>query len=116
MNVYECQRSRSFIDLGPRSLIFTFSNFFSLEIARPVEAKFHVEPPWDGGITACSNGPGHMTSMTAMPIYGKSLKKIFSGTKQPMTLRVGMQNPWDVRNENLFKCSRSHDDAHIHIW
>ena len=27
----------------------TFANFFSLETARPIEAKFHVEPPWDGG-------------------------------------------------------------------
>ena len=26
----------------------TFLNFFSLETARPTEAKFHVEPPWDG--------------------------------------------------------------------
>ena len=44
----------------------TFSNFFCSETARPIEAKFHMEPPWD------------------------------------------------VRNENLFKCSRSHD--HAHIW
>ena len=29
MNLYEYRRSRSFIDLGPRSLRFTFSNFFS---------------------------------------------------------------------------------------
>ena len=28
----------------------TFSNFFSLETARLIEAKFHVEPPWDGGM------------------------------------------------------------------
>ena len=27
----------------------TFSNFFSLETAKPIEAKFHVDPPWDGG-------------------------------------------------------------------
>ena len=26
----------------------TFSNFFFLETARPIEAKFYVEPPWDG--------------------------------------------------------------------
>ena len=44
MNLYEYQRSRSFINLGPRSLRFTFSNFFSLETAMPIEAKFHVEP------------------------------------------------------------------------
>ena len=52
-----------------------FSKFFSLEIARPIEAKFHVEPPWDGRTKVCSNGPGHMTNMAAMLIYGKNLKK-----------------------------------------
>ena len=40
-----------------------------------IEVKFHVEPPWDGGTKVCSNGPGHMTKMAAMPIYGKNLKK-----------------------------------------
>ena len=76
MNLYEYQRSRSFIDLGPRSHRFTFSNFFSLETTRPIEAKFHVEPPWDGGMKICSNCPGHMTNMAAMPIYGKNLKNL----------------------------------------
>ena len=70
MNQYEYQWSRSFIDLGPRSLIFTFSNFFSLETDMPIDTKFHVAPPWDGGIKVCSNGPDHMTNMAAMPIYG----------------------------------------------
>ena len=72
MNLYEyqTQRSRSFIDIGPRSLRFTFSNFFSLKTARWIEAKFYVEPPRDRGMKICSNGPGHMTSMAAMPIYG----------------------------------------------
>ena len=27
------------------------------------------------GTNVCSNGPGHMTKMAAMPIYGKNLKK-----------------------------------------
>ena len=53
----------------------TFSNFFSLETARPIKAKFHVEPTWDEGTNDCSNGSGHMTSMAAMPIYGIHLKK-----------------------------------------
>ena len=53
----------------------TFSNFFSLQTAGPIEAKFHVEPPWDGGMKECLNGLGHMTNMAAMPIYGKNLKK-----------------------------------------
>ena len=46
MNLYEYQRSRSFIDMGPMSL--TVSSFFSLETARLIEARFHMEPPWDG--------------------------------------------------------------------
>ena len=48
----------------------TFSNIFSSENTRLIEAKFHVEPPWDGGTEVCSNGPGHMT------IYGKNLKNL----------------------------------------
>ena len=93
MNLYEYQRSRSFIDLHPRSLRFTFSNFFSLETSRPIETKFHMEPPWDRGMKVCSNGLSHMTNMATMPIYGKKLKKIFfSGTKRPMNLKIGMQH------------------------
>ena len=59
----------------------TFSDFFSLETARPIEAKFHVEHPWDGGTKVYTSGPGLMTNMAAsmavMPIYGKTLKNIF---------------------------------------
>ena len=53
------------------------SNIFSSETTGPIEAKFHVDPPWDGGTKVCSNGPGHMTNlkMPAMPIYGKNFKK-----------------------------------------
>ena len=75
MNLYEYQRSRSFIDLHPRSLRFTFSNFFSIETSKPVEAKYHVEPPWDRGMKVYSNGLSYMTNMATMPIYGKNLKK-----------------------------------------
>ena len=53
----------------------TFLNFFFLETGWPIEAKFDVEPPWDGGTICCSNSIGHMTNMATMPIYGKSLKK-----------------------------------------
>ena len=56
----------------------TFSNFFSLETAWPIEAKFHVEPAWDWGTKVCTNGPGHMTNMATMPINGKNLKKYSS--------------------------------------
>ena len=52
----------------------TFSNIFSSETTGPIEAKFHMERSWDGGTKVCSNGPGHMTKVAAMPIYGKNLK------------------------------------------
>ena len=45
------------------------------ETIGPIEVKFHMESPWDGGTKVYSNGPGHMTKMAAMPIYGKYLKK-----------------------------------------
>ena len=41
---------------------------------KPIEAKFHVDPPWDGESKHCSNGPGHMTKVAAMPIYSKNMK------------------------------------------
>ena len=56
-------------------VLSTFSNIFSSETTRRIEAKFHMEPPWDRGTKVCSNGAGHMTKMDAMPIYGKNLKK-----------------------------------------
>ena len=51
------------------------SNFLSLETAGSIEAKYHVEHPWDEGMKAGSNGPGNITNMATMPIYGKNLKK-----------------------------------------
>ena len=37
--------------------------------------NFMIEPPWEGGTKVCINGPGHMTKMAAMAIYGKNFKK-----------------------------------------
>ena len=65
------------VNLVPYSFVWekgkTTSNFFSLETARTIEAKFYVEPPWDEGMKGSTNGLCDMTSMDAMPIYGKSL-------------------------------------------
>ena len=53
-----------------------FSKIFSTETARPIKVKFYVEPPpWEGGTKVFINGPGHMTKMAAMPIYGKNFWK-----------------------------------------
>ena len=42
MNLYEYQMSGH-------------SLTFSSETARPIEAKFHVKPPWDKRMKICSN-------------------------------------------------------------
>ena len=69
----------------------TFSNIFSSESTGPIELKFHMETPSDGGTKVCSNGWGHMTKMAAMPIYGKNpLKIFFSRTRRPITSGLGM--------------------------
>ena len=51
-----------------------------------------MELVWDWGTKVCSNGPGHMTKMAAMPIYGKNLKKSSPELKRPMTLKLGMHH------------------------
>ena len=69
----------------------TISNIFFSETTGPIELKFHMETPKDGVTKVCSNGPGHMTKMAAMPIYGKTPLKIFySRTRRPMTSGLGM--------------------------
>ena len=68
----------------------TISNVFSSEAAWPIQAKFYVEPPWEGGTKVCINGPGHMTKMAATPIYGKKPLKIFSGTGRLILTKLGM--------------------------
>ena len=35
----------------------TFSNFFFLKTAKPIEAKFQMQPSWDRGTKVCSNDP-----------------------------------------------------------
>ena len=49
MKLYEYQRSRSFIDLGPDLSDSIFLNLFFSITTWPIEAKFHVECPSDGG-------------------------------------------------------------------
>ena len=51
-----------------------------------------MELLWDGGMKVCSNGPGNLTKMAAMPYMVKTLQIFFSGTKRPMTLKPGMQH------------------------
>ena len=43
------------------------------EAIAPVVTKFHVQPSEAEGTKICSNSPGHMTNMTALPIGSKGL-------------------------------------------
>ena len=58
-----------------RRLSSTISKIFSPETAQPIKVKLHVEHPKEGGTKLYINGPGQMTKMTAMPIYGKNHKQ-----------------------------------------
>ena len=68
INLYEYQRSSSFIDLGQRSLRFNICKLLFLKTARPIKAKFHVEPPLDGGMKVSTNDLCRMTKMAFIPI------------------------------------------------
>ena len=54
------------------------------------EVYMHLSRALRRGKDVCSNGPGHMTKMAAMPIYRKKL--IFSTTKRPMTFKLCIQH------------------------
>ena len=78
--VYEKQkknpRELSAHTLGLNTCIWPlYSNIFFSETAWPIIARFHVEPPWEGGKKFYITGSGHMTKMVVMPIYGKNLQK-----------------------------------------
>ena len=57
-----------------RRTLSTFSKVFSSDATGPIKAKFHMEPPWDGGTKICSNGYSRMTKMAAMSLCDKNLK------------------------------------------
>ena len=61
--------------------VSTFSIIFSSEISGPIEAKFHMERPWDRRTKVCSNGPGHMTKMALCPHMVKTLKNLLWNQK-----------------------------------
>ena len=84
-------------------MLSTFSNIFSSETTAPIEAKFHMEPAWDGGTKVYANGPGHMTRMTAMPIYGKNLKNLFLRNQKADDLEIRSATSGARVLPNLFK-------------
>ena len=69
----------------------TFSKVFFSKTARPIKAKFHVEPPWEGGKKVYINGPGHMTKMAAKPIYDKKHQNLFLQNLY-MIMKLGIEH------------------------
>ena len=67
--IYLC----SFVRHCPSAVPQPFSKSFSSETAWPTKDEFQVEPPWKWGSKVCINCPGHVTKMTAVPVYGKSV-------------------------------------------
>ena len=54
-----------------------------------------MEHPWEGEEKVYINGEGHMTKMAAMAINRKeALKIVFSRTRRPMILKLGMEHQW----------------------
>ena len=95
MAIIKFQRSRLTFDLtalvahiGVPSI---YLNIVFSQTIGPIELKFHVKTPNDKLATIYAKYFGHMTKMTATPIFGKNpLKIFFSRTRRPMTLGLGM--------------------------
>ena len=82
---------------------FTFSNVFSSETAWPIKAKFYVEPAWEGGTKLYINGPGHITKMAAMPIYGKNLKNLLLQNQKSYDLETWLVASGTQALQSLYK-------------
>ena len=69
----------------------TFTNISS-ETTRLIEANYYAAPPWHGGTKVCLNGPGHMTKMAAMSIYGENLKNLLLRNQKTEKIESWMQH------------------------
>ena len=83
MKLSEYQRSRSFFDLGQRSLRFLSQNLFFPKTVGQFGTKVHMKACGGIGMKIYTNELGHMTTnMAAITIYGKNLKK--SSSPEPI--------------------------------
>ena len=48
-------------------------------------------------------GPGHMTKMAAVPIYGKNLKIGISVTDEQSSMKLGIVALWTLAHHSLYK-------------
>ena len=64
-----------------------------------------MEHLWEGGKKVYISGQGHMTKMAAMAINRKKTLKIFSRTRRPMILKLGVKH----QAMELYKVYINHD-------
>ena len=64
-----------------RPLLSSTTIFKDLKAVWHIKAKFHLEPPCEGGKQNCISGPGHITKMATKSTYGSS-QKPFCQSKQ----------------------------------
>ena len=83
------QRSRSFGNLGQNHLSVVCQHFqtTSLKLLNQFQLNFIYSLRAKGEKSLF--GPDYMTKIAAMPIYGKTLKILFSRTIGPIALKSG---------------------------
>ena len=80
MAINKFQRSRLTFNLSAKLLILESHQYIKTVFSQtigPIELKFQVKTPYDKLAKIYIKYFGHMTKMTAMPIYGKNPLKIF---------------------------------------
>ena len=95
MAINKFQRSRLTFALSAKvTHILVPSIYYNIVFSQtigPIELKFHVKTPYDKLAKIYTKYFGHMTKMAATPIFSKNiLKIIFSRTRRPVTMRLGM--------------------------
>ena len=73
-------------------------NTFSAETTGSIEAKFHMESPWDKGTKICSNGPGHIIMMAPYAfVWAKGKTMDFSETIVVYDLKLATDDRSDKK-------------------
>ena len=78
MKSSEYQRSRSFFDLGQRSLRYQCLNLFFSKTVGRFGTKAQMKAQGGMEMKIYTNELGNMTNMAVMPMYGNNLKKTSS--------------------------------------
>ena len=84
---------RSLLTFYPRLLILESHQYIKTvfsESSWPIELKFHMKTSYDRLAKIYTNCSGDMTKIAVMPIEGINFLSIFSGTKKPLALLLGM--------------------------